>query len=586
MKRIISILFVITLLAAVGFCDAEEQVQDWTYDVLGDGSAVITAYSGEDSEVVIPAELDGHPVTSLASDVFRFNQTITEVEIPENLTSFGDYVFLQPNQRWLSSYKTIGKPYILEPEPARILVDYFAEYAKADQINPFLGCYNLEKISVAPKNPVFTVVNNILVNKVESKTVSYPIGSQETGCAIPEGITAIGFQTFFGSNLESVSLPQSLAEIQQNPFIFSMNLNEITVSDENIAFTERDGVLVSADGTLLTYPMKLENASYTVPEGVKAIGAGAFFNNMALENVVLPEGVLTIGERAFDHCENLKTAAMPESLISIGESAFKNCDNLRDINLPGTVTWIDEEAFYNVGKQLVFTVEQNTYGDLWVQSRQYRSHFPGEEEKKSFLTQVFDKLLDENGELKKFHLSYLAESESTGYRLTRDIYVAGDAAYIIDEDEIDGVTVRMHKDNMMYELSPDSKTGKAFENKLSWIYGSNDVLQEPKQLYTLITSHVNRMDYTLSSRMLNGSGYTVEVFPEHRNGPEIAFYFDVDYQRQDVKLVYVYEEKYHGISPTVDFAAGELLFTINEFTNDFDESIFDISDYDITMQPK
>ena len=74
MKKIIAFVLTIVLLSAVSLCTAEESVSDWTYEVLEDGSAMIIAYSGEDSEVIIPGELDGHTVTSAAFDVFRFTR--------------------------------------------------------------------------------------------------------------------------------------------------------------------------------------------------------------------------------------------------------------------------------------------------------------------------------------------------------------------------------------------------------------------------------------------------------------------------------------------------------------------------------
>ena len=575
MKKYILCLLLFVLMS-MNLCASGESVSEWNYELREDDTAIITAYLGTDSEVTIPEMLDGHLVTALACNVFWFNEEITSVNIPESLTSIGDYVFLADYERNISAYYDN----MLGPELAKVLVDYFAEYADVDQINPFLGCFSLEIINVSPENPVFTVTGNMLINKVSNTAIVYPAGRQDADYAIPEGITSIGFQTFFGSNFTSVSLPASLSEIRQNPFIFCLNLKDITVSGNNENFSVRNNALLSSGGMLVSYPMTADKESYTVPDGIEAIGAGAFFNNMSLKEVVLPEGVKTIEGRAFDHCENLKTVILPEGLLSIEDDAFKNCYALAEINLPGTVTWIDERAFFNIGRDLVFVVEKNTYGALWTMAQQYRFRFSGKPEEKSLLTQAVDSLKDENGNISKYHLNYRAEYERTGIWFTRDIYEIDDMTYTIDEDEANGVKVTMYKDGILYTLFPDSKTGKAKE--VDKYYARDDIYQETKRLYARIIDHANRTDYVSVTRSLGNRGYSAEVFSENRYGPEIAFYFDI---REDYHFAYVHDEYYYGLGPTIiNYGDGELLFTIYDFSNDFDESVFDISDYEITQQ--
>ena len=66
---------------------------DWTYTVT-DNQAVITGYSGDDTEVVIPAELEGVAVVKVGDGWPPvFGTTLTSVTIPNSVTSIGDYVF-------------------------------------------------------------------------------------------------------------------------------------------------------------------------------------------------------------------------------------------------------------------------------------------------------------------------------------------------------------------------------------------------------------------------------------------------------------------------------------------------------------
>ncbi len=579
MKKIILIWIVSILLVFYGSCAADDdQSSDWSYEILDDQTVMITAYTGTGKDVRIPDFLDGYPVSTLGFDTFLFNEEITSVEIPENLIEIGDYDYLDKLQSKGTYIPVVDRPEILAPEFVKEMSDIFAKYADVVQNNPFLGCLRLNEIRVSPDNPVFAVTENMLFNKVTGGTITYPAGRQETEYKIPEGITSIGFQTFSGSKLVSIFLPESLAEISHNPFIFCTDLKEISVSPENRNFYSRDGILFSESGTLISYPFALDAETYTVPEGTKAIGDGAFYYNMFLQEIIIPEGVTTIGKRGFDQCKSLHSVFLPDGLISIEKAAFKYSDYLREINLPGTVTYIGESAFRDIYRQLVFTVEKNSYGALWVDTHNFRFQYPGEPEIKSLLTQALENLIDESGHF-RLHMNYKVEKLTKGWWLKRDVYRAGNVTYIVDENEANGVEVTMYKDKMKYTLSPETKTGESWDDDY-WFFEFDGAINESRNLYHRILSYAYRNDYLTIPRMMENETYLTEVFSEDSYGPETAFYFD-----QDGNLVYCLEETYYGVSPA-GMGKGDLLFTIYDFNKDFDDSIFDISDYEITYHPK
>ncbi len=82
----------------------------------------------------------------------------------------------------------------------------------------------------------------------------------------------------------------------------------------------------------------------TVPEGVSAIGTGAFFRSRA-KQVVLPSSVAAIEKLAFQDCTELVKLELPENLQSIGEGAFKGCRSLKYMDIPKSVTEIGSGAF-------------------------------------------------------------------------------------------------------------------------------------------------------------------------------------------------------------------------------------------------
>ena len=75
--------------------DGEELTcRDYTYVLLEDGGARITAYDGMDAELTVPDELDGHAVREIGESVFSFCRSLTTVILPDSLTSIGEGAFV------------------------------------------------------------------------------------------------------------------------------------------------------------------------------------------------------------------------------------------------------------------------------------------------------------------------------------------------------------------------------------------------------------------------------------------------------------------------------------------------------------
>lgn len=143
-------------------------------------------------------------------------------------------------------------------------------------------------------------------------------------------VTAIGEYAFsFCYSLTTVTIPDSVEQIGMDPFAGCSRLKTISISPEHLYFATIDGVLFrKADKALISYPAGISSSTYTIPQGITAIGDGAFSSCKFLTSVSIPDSVTSIGYWAFSSCDSLTSVTIPNSVTSIGDGAFSACDSL------------------------------------------------------------------------------------------------------------------------------------------------------------------------------------------------------------------------------------------------------------------
>ena len=130
---------------------------DYEYSLLDGGTVNITNYIGSDSDVTIPAEIDGKKVTSIGGGAFYGCTSLTSINIPNSVTSIG--------------------------------------------YSAFEDCSNLTSI-------------NIPDSVTSIGTYAFGGCSSLTSISIPDGVTSIGNWTFGGcSNLTSINIPDGVTSI-------------------------------------------------------------------------------------------------------------------------------------------------------------------------------------------------------------------------------------------------------------------------------------------------------------------------------------------------------------------------------------
>lgn len=269
-------------------------------------------------------------VTSIAANAF-LNSGLTSITIPKNCTTIGD--------------------------------------------NAFGGCRQLTKFTVAEGNTTFetfaiteneTLLMRSAATKDDLPTIIAVPGKLTEGAdatlpaaanlgawalngvnilkslTLPEGLTEIPDETFFGAGIESITLPSTLTKIGASAFEGS-KLKSITIP----ASVTEIGDNAFEDCTSL--------ASITFADGSQLTTLGEYaFAGSGLTTITLPAGVTNLYQPyksswTFYGCEKLTSVTFLGAVTELNGSAFRDCTSLTSFTIPTTVKSMGAYVFSGSG---------------------------------------------------------------------------------------------------------------------------------------------------------------------------------------------------------------------------------------------
>ncbi len=250
------------------------------------GAITITGYTGPGGAVIIPAQINGLPVTSIGDYAFDECSSLVSVTIPNSVTNIGESAF----------WNCYGLTSVTIPDSVTSIGDL-----------AFADCTSLTKVTIG------------------------------------DGVTSIARSVFANcTSLNCVTIPNSVTNIGAAAFDYCTSLTDIKIPDSVVSI--EDGFRVPEDVQPRGVFGRCALTSITIPNSVTYIGKYAFVSCTSLTNVTIGYGVTTIGYGAFES-SGLTSVTIPGSVTNIGESAFWNCYGLTSAYFKGNAPAADETVF-------------------------------------------------------------------------------------------------------------------------------------------------------------------------------------------------------------------------------------------------
>ncbi len=353
---------------------AEEAKECYSFSGASDGGMMLTYYKKEcGPDVVIPAYVDGNPVTNIyqytfnnmglnsvyipdtvkeiGSRAFAYNN-LTNVYIPSSVTKVGNEAFLSNKLSQLTieeGVKTLGSGSFRKNNLTQAVVPdsitslgacsycdnpipnpTFLYAKKADGSDDYSTVRGYIGDLTEFPDKVFripAVTNDVPLTKIQDSAFA-SMSLSDWQVVIPDTVTSIGSSAFNASGIGAVNLPNGLVSIGSSAFynnrIKTLTIPSTVTSIGSLAFNRN----YVTTGDLWIYKRTTSGIDYSTIIGYSGVNR---------DNVVIPETapdgttLTTLADSAFRYLNLKGTLTIPDSVTSIGSLAFA-LNELSDVN--------------------------------------------------------------------------------------------------------------------------------------------------------------------------------------------------------------------------------------------------------------
>lgn len=243
-------------------------------------------------------------LVNIYSSTFKNCASLKNITIPATVTQIADYAF------YGTGITSINVP------------------AKVTTIGKaaFNACPNLNSLTIDSANTTFMAYDNIAVVNISTMTV-ISVFNVKGDYTLPDNVELAEY-ALEGVTLDTLTIPDSITTLPKNCF-FGLNAKTISFGK---GLTE-----------LPSSVLKNSNVKTVIFNAAEVkIGDNAF-ENSAIETIENSNRITEIGASAFKNCTNLKTIELNEKLVVIKNLAFSQ-SGLTEINIPGSVACLGASA--------------------------------------------------------------------------------------------------------------------------------------------------------------------------------------------------------------------------------------------------
>ena len=363
--------------SATVLCEDESKPSNWSSDWANNGPTVVWGYkeiktvdgykcviTAENTAIIIGAEdltkktyefpdkVGAYDVVDInLPAIFRDNQVVEEVYIPDYLTAIPGYSFYNCTSLKKvvfsdnTSISSIGRYAFNQCSSLKAIT--IPDGISTLNSYTFANCTNL-RVVVFP-NSVTYIYDGVFQNDNSIRTVFYSGTMDDKNNISREW----GSDNLFNTTWEYESDVKDVTFVETENYSYLLtdtnkvlNFTFVNKEFEEFSFDDIEGIeMVEISDSMFSGCTNLK--SITIPATVTRIGNNAFYNCTSLTAVEFEDNsqLVSIDYRAFYNCNNLKTINLPDTLETIGYSAFENCNVLSNVVLPDALTTIGYNAF-------------------------------------------------------------------------------------------------------------------------------------------------------------------------------------------------------------------------------------------------
>ncbi len=325
-------------------------------------NGILLAYHGESHSIVIPAG-----VRIIGEAVFKGKAWITDVTLPDGVTEIGGNAF--------KGCRQLAK--INFPDGLRKIGDF-----------AFHRCHALTEVCLpdsvtALGQGVFLYCDRLLTCRAN-------------------GVRSLRKQTFANDTLlAALELHSAVdtANFKDDIFTGCVSIREIRLSDgfcckmDNLfneflsGSTPHPVVRAIADSVYQSFEIEngtlrklhVDLKSFKLPEGIRCIGKGCFFDRKGIFSMTFPQSLRQICSNAFGNCINLEQITLPDDAVVIDEDAFRGCSSLKTIVLGDRTYRLGGINYDAETPYLIRRINDQVMRDFYISGRILMSYSGSEE---------------------------------------------------------------------------------------------------------------------------------------------------------------------------------------------------------------